>query len=138
MVCASSALIVARRQCQPVLANPAVRYFAINNGGTGAGTGTGGTPTNGDGSGSGSGSGINDSENGSSNNSGSGGGGFINRQRISFLNTAALTGKHLTTRWNIWRASSTANGHNTHCTECGKPLRNIPSATRWFLYMGIF
>ncbi|KAL3997469.1 AAA domain (Cdc48 subfamily) protein [Acanthocheilonema viteae] len=99
MVCPSSAVVVARRQCQPSLIVKTVRYI-----------------TNGNGSINDSGSDADDCENNNSI-----GEHIVFRQRMPSI---FLTGRHLTTRWNIWRTSS-----NNRCDECGKPLKNIPSST---------
>lgn len=32
--------------------------------------------------------------------------------------------KHISNRWNIWRALN----HSNHCVECGKPLKSIPAS----------
>ncbi|OZC07645.1 ATP-dependent Clp protease, ATP-binding subunit ClpX [Onchocerca flexuosa] len=101
MVCPSSALVVVRRQCQPFLTIRIVRYIAKGNG-----TSADSTISSND-----SGSGADDWENNISEHT-------VFRQHIP------LTGK-LTTRWNIWRTSSS----NNRCDECGKPLKNIPSST---------
>lgn len=103
MVCPSSAVVVARRHCQPSRIVKTARYI-----------------TKGNGSSSDSGSGTDDCENNNSTSEH-----ITSRQRVPFL-SVPLTGKHLTTRWNIWRTSSS----NNRCDECGKPLKNIPSSTR--------
>ncbi|CAG9533970.1 unnamed protein product [Cercopithifilaria johnstoni] len=103
MVCPSSAVVVARRQCQPFLIVRTVRYI-----------------TKGGGSINDSGSDVDDFENNNST-----GEHTVFRQRIPLLAADPLTGRHLTTRWNIWRTSSS----NNRCDECGKPLKNIPSST---------
>uniref|UniRef100_A0A0R3S159 ATP-dependent Clp protease ATP-binding subunit clpX-like, mitochondrial n=1 Tax=Elaeophora elaphi TaxID=1147741 RepID=A0A0R3S159_9BILA len=104
MVCPSSAVVVARRQCQPFLIVRTVRYITKNGG-----------------SSNDSGSGTDDCENNNST-----GEHTIFRQRIPLLTAVPLTSRHLTTRWNIWRSSSSSNNR---CDECGKPLKNIPSST---------
>ncbi|KAM3721673.1 ATP-dependent Clp protease ATP-binding subunit clpX-like [Dirofilaria immitis] len=108
MVCPSSALIVARRQCQPFLTIRTVRYIT-KSGGINAGSAIFGNND--------SGSDADDWEKNASEHN-------EFRQRIRLLASIPLAGK-LTTRWNIWRTSSS----NNRCDECGKPLKNIPSST---------
>uniref|UniRef100_A0A915PR90 AAA+ ATPase domain-containing protein n=1 Tax=Setaria digitata TaxID=48799 RepID=A0A915PR90_9BILA len=111
MVCPSSALVVARRQCQPLVAMKTVRYMAKRGGTNAGGAMFGGNDSD---------MGVDDLENNHSVNEHS-----IYRQRISLLATTPFCGKNLSTRWNIWRTSSS----NNRCDECGKPLKNIPSST---------
>ncbi|VDK80732.1 unnamed protein product [Litomosoides sigmodontis] len=99
MVCPSSVVVVARRQCQPIPIVKTVRYITKGRGSINA-----------------SGSGADDCDSGEQ---------TVLRQRVSLLTAVPLTGRHLTTRWNIWRTSS----FNNRCDECGKPLKNIPSST---------
>ncbi|VDM09358.1 unnamed protein product [Wuchereria bancrofti] len=103
MVCPSSAVVIARRQCQSFLIVRTVRYIA-----------------KGGGSSNDSGSSTDDWENNNTSSEH-----ILFRQRIALHAPVPLTGKHVTTRWNIWRTSSS----NSRCDECGKPLKNIPSST---------
>nr|CDQ08238.1 Bm12577 [Brugia malayi] len=104
MVCPSSAVVIARRQCQSFLIVRTVRHI----------TKSGGSSND-------SGSGTDDWENNNTSSEH-----ILFRQRIPLHASVPLTGKHVTTRWNIWRTSSC----NSRCDECGKPLKNIPSSTR--------
>ncbi|VIO95633.1 ATP-dependent Clp protease, ATP-binding subunit, putative [Brugia malayi] len=103
MVCPSSAVVIARRQCQSFLIVRTVRHI----------TKSGGSSND-------SGSGTDDWENNNTSSEH-----ILFRQRIPLHASVPLTGKHVTTRWNIWRTSSC----NSRCDECGKPLKNIPSST---------
>ncbi|VDM99018.1 unnamed protein product [Thelazia callipaeda] len=111
MVCQPSSLIVARKHCQPLLTSKAIRYLTY-----GSTTGFNGESSN---------LGVNESEN---NNFGEH---TMSRHFIPLLSATPITSKHLTTRWNIWRVSSS----NNRCAECGKPLKNIPSTTPNSRYM---
>uniref|UniRef100_A0A1I7VMR0 ATP-dependent Clp protease n=1 Tax=Loa loa TaxID=7209 RepID=A0A1I7VMR0_LOALO len=101
MVCPSSAVVVARRHCQPFLLVRTVRHIANGGGNNNL---------------------ASDADDWGNNSTSEH---TIFRQRIPLHAAIPLSGKHLTTRWNIWRTSSS----NSRCDECGKPLKNIPSST---------